>query len=330
MRRIMAIILILILIGANVFAEFSREDSVKYRFNPIVVTATKVAGAQKDIAASISIIDEKMIQRSNASSVMDIVKDHVPSVYITERAVYGYGVAAGAAGGISIRGVGGSPVTGVLVLRDGRPDIMGQMGHPIPDAYSLAGVERIEIVRGPASFLYGTNAMGGVINIVSKKINNAGFYTKINSGAASYNSRKLSMFHGGNLGPLEYNLTAGTKYSDGHRDFSQYEGDFYTAHIGYNIGPNTNVSLNANLSNIYLLDPGSTIQPKKDNWYDLRRSGVDMTVNHSSNLGDSYLRLHGNFGCHKIFDGWRSQDKTIGLMLYHNYQLFNGNISTLK
>jgi len=333
MKKLLAIIfIILILYSSNTLMAKETSayyDSVKYKFNPVVVTATKVQGAQKDLAASVSVIDESVIQNATTTSVLELVKDYVPGVFITEKNVMGYGVAEGAAGGISIRGVGGSPVTGVLVLRDGRPDIMGMMGHPIPDAYSLDGVERIEVVRGPASFLYGTNAMGGVINIVSKKMTEDGFTTRISMGMGSYSSKKLTGYHGGKIGTLEYFVTASNRNTDGHRDYSAYEGDFYTAHIGYNLTKRTNIALNANLSNIYMFDPGIEGDPYIDHWYDLRRSGADLSVIHSSFLGESNLKLHGNFGKHKIYDGWRSNDRTIGVMFYHNFKPFRGNTTTI-
>ncbi|MCK7460836.1 MAG: TonB-dependent receptor plug domain-containing protein [Sphingobacterium sp.] len=81
----------------------------------------------------------------------------------------GFGVADGAAGKISIRGIGGSPNTQVLVLIDGHPQYMGLFGHPLPDAYVASDAEKVEVVRGPASILYGTNAMGGVVNIITRQ-----------------------------------------------------------------------------------------------------------------------------------------------------------------
>ena len=218
MKKLSLCAFILVFSVGLLYARTESQDSVKYRFNPVVVTATKIAGVQKDIAASVSVIDEKLIENSVANSVFDLVTQNVPGVFISERAVMGYGVSTGAAGGISIRGIGGSPVTGVLVLRDGRPDIMGMMGHPIPDAYSLDGVERIEVVRGPASFLYGTNAMGGVINIVSKRSTEDGFNTQVSAGMGSFDTRNYRIAHGGKSGIFEYHVTAGRNETDGHRD----------------------------------------------------------------------------------------------------------------
>jgi outer membrane receptor for ferrienterochelin and colicin len=54
------------------------------------------------------------------------------------------------------------------MLIDGHPQFMGIMGHPLPDSYVASDAERVEVIRGPASILYGTNAMGGVINIITK------------------------------------------------------------------------------------------------------------------------------------------------------------------
>ncbi|HPG38108.1 MAG TPA: TonB-dependent receptor [bacterium] len=332
MKQCVFILIALCVLVTNfVFADESGVyvDSVKYKFNPVVVTATKVQGAQKDLAASVSVIDETMIQTAPTHSVLELVKDLVPGINITEKNVMGYGISSGAAGGISIRGVGGSPVTGVLVLRDGRPDIMGMMGHPIPDAYSLDGVERIEVVRGPASFLYGTNAMGGVINIVSKKMTQDGFTTRVSGGLGSFSGKELSGYHGGKIGALEYYVTAATRQTDGHRDYSGYEGDFYTAHIGYDLFKNTNIALNANLSNIYMFDPGTQKSSYVDHWYDIRRSGADLSVVHKSSLGESNLKVHGNFGRHKIYDNWRSNDHTIGVMMYHNIKPIYGNTTTV-
>lgn len=327
MKYFLGIILIFFVVVTS-FADETKSDSVKYRFNPVVVTATKVEGAQRDIAASVSVLDESLIRNASSSSALEFVKDHVPGMFITERAVMGYGIAQGSAGGVSIRGVGGSPTTGVLVLRDGRPDIMGLMGHPLPDAYSLDGIERVEVVRGPASFLYGTNAMGGVINLVSKKVRVDGFQTRLSASAGNFNSQKINVQHGGKINDFDYNVTASSQRTDGHRDFSDYDGSFFSGHLGYRLSASTEVELNANYSDIYLFDPGTLVQPVMDHWYDIVRSGADISLNHNSMLGKSYLKLHGNFGEHKIYDGWNSNDRTVGAMFYHNTEFWAGNTTT--
>lgn len=114
--------------------------------------------------------------------------EQVPGLFTTSRGVMGYGVSNGAAGGISLRGIGGSPTTGLLVLIDGHPQYMGLMGHPIADAYQSMLAEKVEVVRGPASVLYGSNAMGGVINIVTRRQREDGVRTGVRLGYGSYDT----------------------------------------------------------------------------------------------------------------------------------------------
>jgi len=65
---------------------------------------------------------------------------------------------------------------------------MGLFGHPIADAYQTMLAERVEVVRGPASVLYGSNAMGGVINIVTRRQREEGVKTDLNVGYGSWNT----------------------------------------------------------------------------------------------------------------------------------------------
>ena len=305
------------------------SDSVKYRFNPIVVTGTKVAGAMRDLAGSVSVLETSEIPSAPTQTALELITKRVPGFFSTQRAIMGYGAATGAAGGISIRGVGGSPVTGVLILRDGRPDIMGMMGHPLPDAYSLDGIEKIEVVRGPASFLYGTNAMGGVINLVSKRMSGDGFRTQLKGSIGNFQTQKYLLSHGGKRGRLDYQLSGSIRKTDGHREYSSYEGDFYHTHVGYAFSPKTRIDVNANLANINLFDPGPDKTPYVDRWYDIRRSGADLSLAHNGRFGESNLKVHGNFGKHRFYDGWRSTDYTIGVMFYQNNRPWRGNITTL-
>ena len=103
------------------------------------------------------------IDRGNARTVFDAVENLVPSAYVTRMGILGLGL--GESGSMTLRGLGGSPTTELLVVVDGRPDFMGLMGHPMPDFYTLTDVGSLSVTEGPASVLYGSNAMGGAIEI---------------------------------------------------------------------------------------------------------------------------------------------------------------------
>ncbi|KAA6309569.1 iron complex outermembrane receptor protein, partial [termite gut metagenome] len=144
---------------------FGQKDSLHFSLDEVIVTGTRAQVNRNNVPMTISVINRNDIEKSSESALLPVLSERIPGMFVTERGVTGFGVSTGGAGGITMRGVGGSPTTGVLILIDGHPQYMGIMGHHLPDAYVASDVERVEVVRGPASILYGSNAMGGVINI---------------------------------------------------------------------------------------------------------------------------------------------------------------------
>jgi len=153
--------ILLIIPGSLSFlnAQSSLKDTIK--INEVIVTGTKVAVSRNNVPLTVTVINEKEIEESSESSLLPVLSARVPGMFVTERGITGFGVSTGSAGQISIRGIGGSPNTQVLVLLNGNPQYMGIFGHPLPDAYVASDVERVEVIHGPASTLYGSNAMGG-------------------------------------------------------------------------------------------------------------------------------------------------------------------------
>lgn len=303
---------------------------VKYTFNPIVKIATKTAGAQRDLAASITVIEPVAIRESGTSQVFELAGLQVPGLYVTEWGLLGFGVAGQAAGKLSMRGMGGGANTHVLILRNGRPDYMGLMGCTIADEFNTDGVERIEVIRGPASFLYGTNATGGVINLVPRKVGHPGFETHIRAGGGSFQTRELSIGHGGKQGPLDYYLTVSRNTTDGHRKDgnSGYQGSHFSLHTGYAWSAQTQIECNCTLADMTIHDPGQAVNPAQDNWYDVVRYGGDLNLSHFGSLGETQLKLHGNFGSHDFFDGWYSKDRLLGIMGYQTMNPWTGHTLT--
>ena len=177
-------------------------DSVRqrpvYPIEEVVVTGTRNETDVRLLPMTVSVVDRAAIERSGRQSLLPILTEQVPGLFATARGIMGYGVSTGAAGGMSLRGIGGAPqaglpTTGLLVLIDGHPQYMGLMGHPIADAYQSMLAERVEVVRGPASVLYGSNAMGGVINIVTRKQREEGIRTDLQAAYGSYNTLQTEL-----------------------------------------------------------------------------------------------------------------------------------------
>ncbi|MCK5147455.1 TonB-dependent receptor [bacterium] len=312
-------------------AQISSKDSISisYKLNPVIITAARRAHAQRDIAASISIIDESSFQLSSSFSALEAVEEEVPGFHLTEWGIMGFGVAGKAAGKLSMRGIGGSANTHILILRNGRPDFMGLMGCTIADEFSSNGIGRIEIIRGPGSFLYGSNATGGIINFLPKKRNSPGFETSITAGAGTFSTHNISINHGGRIKQYDYYLTASHRQTDGHRKNSDYRGQHYTLHIGYTPNAKTSWEFNANLSDLYLKDPGQFANPMPNQWYDILRGGFDASGRILNKFGFMHLKVHANFGLHDFFSGWHSTDQILGFMLYQHLTPWSGNQVTL-
>src|SRR4030043_2436458 len=129
---------------------------------PVVVTATRDAQEIRKVPANVTVITREEIERSNAKATVDLLRYEVGLVV---RDFTGNGKTAT----VDIRGLGETGPLNTLVLVDGRRvneiDLSGVDWTQIP----LDQIDRIEIIRGPGSVLYGDNAVGGVINIITKK-----------------------------------------------------------------------------------------------------------------------------------------------------------------
>jgi len=296
-------------------------DSIRYRFAPVVVTGQRYEMLQKDVAASISIISPNEIRQTNLTTVADAISYLTPGVFTTRRSTMGYGVAALAGGSVTIRGIGGKPNSQVLMLIDGRPDFQGIFSHPINDAYLLDNVDHIEVLRGPASAVYGTNALGGVVNIITRELPTSGFENRLNISYGSYNTQRYRFQHAGNIGGLQYFAGIGYQKSDGHRENSNFEAQNYAIKVGYQIDPHFNICFNGNITPYEYHDPGPegvSLSGYFD-YGDITRSSMDLTLSNKFTNTDGIIKLHGNFGKHKLSDGWDSNDQTNGLIVFQNF-----------
>ena len=141
------------------------EETVSATMKPVVVTATKTEHSLGETTADVSVVTREQIEKMPANNVLDVMRT-MPGVTVdSARSFYG----TSTQNKVIIRGMGGDDVNGrVLVLMDGLPVMTAGNNIFNWDTISLDTVERIEVVRGPASALYGSSAMGGGINKVSK------------------------------------------------------------------------------------------------------------------------------------------------------------------
>jgi len=176
----------------------------------VVVTATRDVQEVRKVAANVTVITKEEIERSNVQTVVDLMRTEVGTVV---RDFYGTGKTAS----LDIRGFGETGPLNTLVLVDGRRvneiDLSGVDWTQIP----LDQIERIEVVRGAGSVLYGDNAVGGVINIITKKPEKP-FSGKVEGQVGSYQFNKEGGSVSGKWGPLSGVLSAGYNATEGYRE----------------------------------------------------------------------------------------------------------------
>lgn len=325
------------------------KDSTKvarsYAINEVVVTGTRSETDVRHLPMTVSVVGRPQLEASQQTSVLPVLNSQVPGFFSTSRGVMGYGVATGASGQMSLRGIGGPaqaglPTTGLLVLIDGHPQYMGLMGHPIADAYQTMMAERVEVLRGPASVLYGSNAMGGVINIVTRKMQEDGIRTNINIGAGSYGSIQTEATNRIRKGRFSSTVTASYNRTDGHRAdmaFEQYGG---YAKLVYDFTDNWKVWGDVNVTRFNATNPGSVMKPYIDNDQRITRGMTSFALENYYEKTSGALSFFYNWGDHWINDGYQpggeplqyrfnSNDQMLGVSWYQSVQLFQGNRLTV-
>jgi vitamin B12 transporter len=174
----------------------------------IFVTATRIPTPIKNVIADITLISEDEIKRAGNSSLQELLQRQ-PGIEISN---------LGGVGKVSTIGIRGTSATHSIILVDGIRLSAATTGFTAIEHIPLSQIEKIEIVRGPASSFYGQDAIGGVIQIFTKKGMN-GFKPYVGIGYGSYNTFNFqSGFRGGNE-QTTYAINFSTINSDGFSAF---------------------------------------------------------------------------------------------------------------
>ena len=317
-------------VGASGFAQ---RDSVALQ--EVVVTGTRSAADVRHLPMTVSVTDRKTLTAQHQTSLLPTLVQQVPGLFVTNRALMGYGVSTGNAGIISMRGLTGTAGQ-MLVLIDGHPQYNGIYGHPISDSYQTLMAERVEVLRGPASVLYGSNAMGGVINIVTRSVDTDGSETHATLGAGSYGTVQAEASHQLRSGKLAATVAAQYGRTDNHRPnlgFEQYGGYLK---LSYDFTEHWRAYADLDLTHFNASNPGPVTQPKTENDQWITRGAASLVVENHYNGTNGALSVYDNFGRHKINDGYntsggtpqtdlfRSRDAVAGVSWYQSARLSRG------
>jgi iron complex outermembrane receptor protein len=327
-KNVLFLTVLILIISKSAFSQQTRsiaEDTIS--IEEVVITGSKTSVNRNNVPLTVSVVSREKIENSSESALLPVLSEQVPGLFVTERGITGFGVSTGAAGQIMLRGIGGSPNTEVLVLVDGNPQFMGVMGHPLPDTYIASDVEKVEVIRGAASTLYGTNAMGGVINIITKEQKTDGFKANGRLMYGSYNTRKYMANAGYRKDKFNVFASFNHDLTDGHRDSSDFR--IYNGYLkmGYDISNNLRISADLSLAAFNATDPGVE-GGMAGNTYDIARGMCAVVLDNKFEKSNGSYRFFYNFGEHNISDGFHSKDKNYGIVIHQAFNFFKGNTIT--
>ena len=313
----------------------AQTDSVA--LHDVVVTGTRNATDVRHLPMTVTVVGREKLTEQNQPSVLPTVMQQTPGLFTTSRGVLGYGVNTGA-GSLKVRGVGSGAQ--LLVLIDGQPQYAGLMGHPIPDAYQTMMAERVEVVRGPASLLYGSNAMAGVLNIVTRQMNENGVKTDVMVQGGSYGTLQASATNRLKLGKFSSIVGAQYQRTDGHRQNSEFEQLDGFVKLGYELTPHWKAAGDLNITHFNNSNPGPVDAPLIDNDFKITRGLASVSLNNDYDRTSGSLRAYFDWGHHNIDDGYaaggsprtalyKHNDYIGGLTWYQSARLFEGNRTTI-
>ena len=329
------ILLATALIGA-VSTSFAQTDSV--RLSDVVVTGTRYRSDIRHLPLDVSVIGRPQLTASYQPSVLPSLSQQVPGLFVTTRGILGYGLSTGAAGAIKMRGVGGS--ADLIVLIDGLPQYAGLYGHPLADTYQTMMADRVEVVGGPVSTIYGSNAMGGVVNIVTRRMEADGVQTDINLQGGSYGTfigtatNRLRQSRFSSIAAVNYERT------DGHRPNSAFSQTSGFLKLGYDLSRYWQINGTANIAYQESSNPGPITAPLIDNDMLITRGMTALSLINDYGRVSGAVRAFYNWGHHHINDGhvaarpaqtayYMHNDRMGGVSAYESFAPFSTTRVTL-
>lgn len=338
MKKFFKLALLLFLLVS--FKPVSSQDTIRIvTLDEVVTTGTRAAIDSRLLPVTVSLIENATLTEQNQPSILPTLAEQVPGLFVTRRGVLGYGVSTGGSGGIKVRGIGGAPNTDVLVLIDGLPQYAGLYGHPIADNYQTQMAERVEVIRGPASLYYGSNAMGGVINIITHQLQADTVITNIHLQGGSYYSLDAGISNQLRRGKWAEAVGVNHVRTEGHRDNMHFDQTSGFARLGYSVSQNWQLCATGNIAYFNTANPGTVAAPILESEQHILRGMATLSAENHYERTNGAVRVYYSGGKHRINDGhkegetapateYNHTDLMLGVSAYQTVNFFQGNHTT--
>lgn len=324
-NRLPALALSATLMSTAISMHATETDSLRsITIDEVVVTGSNMATGRNLLPYTVSVIDKSQLDATGQTQLLSAISGQVPSLFVTQRSIIGFGVSNGGSGHIKMRGVGGDRASAVLMMVDGQPQYAGIYSHHIADFYNKEYVERVEVLRGPGSVLYGSNAMAGVINVITRQAPTDGIHATLTSQYGSYNTwltaltatTRYNRFSA--LMSLSHDRTDGNVKGFDYRQWGGY------AKAGYEFSHEWKAYIDYTLMNFKGNDPiyPTLSDPESTDIYRQNvtrgEASLSITDNYGSTNGNA--RIYYSYGNHFIDDPrhFHSTDDRFGILVYQN------------
>jgi iron complex outermembrane receptor protein len=302
---VLSLLLVLFMPGAAFGETEAAAPGKAVTLDEVVVTATRDREEVRRVPANVSVITEAEIQRSGATTVVEVL-DKLESIQFRN---YSGNPSQSA---IDMRGFGGdNPFGKTLVMLDGRrlnrPDMSSINWMQIP----VNTIERIEVVRGAGSVLYGDSAIGGVVNIITKKGEGPPkFNAAIMAGSDGLHNERIGVTGAHNK--WNYALTGESSFSFGYRERSKFLSQGGGLDVGYNASDWFSLNLGASFNKSDYQMPGALTKAQMEQ--DRRQYQPATPANWASAApdddgSDQYTNV--NLGIRSNFGAWGQMDVNV-------------------
>ena len=289
----------------------SAEEMPVYSLDAIVVTANRTPEKQIDSNANVSVVTSKEIEQKHFNDVEQAIKN-VPGVFITN---HGAGSQSYNSDQVYINGS-----NKVVVLVDGmRKNTNGNtlMNSNISEMVAMDSIDHIEVLKGSASTLYGSDAQGGVINIITKKAKEDGVRTTLRTSFGNADKEKYTLYNEGKEGQVFWNVEAGKELQGDYKDgwgrkvINHLNAEHYNVKLGYDLGNDSDIIFNYEKYKADYTRPdyGSTsLQDNKG-----KKDNVSISLQYGAKIND---RLSNQFSIYKnkttFNDNYNNPNSQIG------------------
>lgn len=317
-----------------VASETAANDTTRV-LDEVVVVESAAKAPIPLLPLDVKIVGSSTIDNSSETNLLPVLQNRIPGMFVTERGLAGYGVSGGGAGAVSIRGVGGG--NKVLFLIDGQPQWAGVFGHSLPDTYVTNDVQRVEVVSGPSSLLYGSGAMGGSVNLITRRATQEGFTGSVRAMGGSYGTQKYGAKAGYKHGGLRAFAAASYESTDGNRRGMGYWLANQYASVSYDFSSHWEAGANMMLTETKANNPGSIYRELPlDMWAKQFRTTTSVYVKNRYDITSGGVQAYYNWGKHDIDDGldrqnnprtylFHSKDFNMGVTMYQTVNPWEGN-----